>query len=85
MALVSQGELFTRRTERLHCFFEEVRRYLFNRCIDSNTSVVAVDVFSHELFIHFCKQPEHDFMSLLMLLTSDDFLEETFSRYQNIL
>lgn len=85
MAIVSQGELFTRRTERLQSFFDEVRRYLYNRCIDENTPIMAIDFFVNELFIHFCKMNELPFMELLRMLTGDSFLEETYARYKTVL
>jgi hypothetical protein len=84
MAIVSRDDVLFRRTERLHSFVDEVRRYLYNECFNQNVSVVAVDCFCHDMFICMARTAgDYSFMELLHMLSSDTFLREAFSRYKS--
>ncbi len=84
MAIVSQDDLFCRRTERLHAFVDEVRRFIYNECFNQNVSVVAVDCFCHEMFLCMARTAgDYSFLELLHMLNSDTFMREAFSRYKS--
>ncbi len=84
MAIVSQGDVFCRRNERLSAFVEEVRRYIYNECFNQGVSVVAVDCFCHDMFVCLNRGNEdYSFLELLRMLSSDSFLNEAFTRYRS--
>lgn len=84
MAIVSQGDLFCRRTERLQAFVDEVRRFIYNECFNQSVTVVAVDCFCHDMFICLHRTDgDYTFVELLRMLSSDTFLNEAFTRYKS--
>lgn len=83
MDIVSQGNAFCHRTERLHAFMDEVRRLIYNECFNKDISVASVDCFCHDMFICMNRDSgEYTFPELLGMLTSTRFIGETFNRYQ---
>jgi hypothetical protein len=85
MAIVSQDDLFCRRTERLTAFVDEVRRYIYNECFNQKVSVVAVDCFCHDMFVCMARVAgDYSFVELLRMLSSDAFLKEAFARYRSV-
>lgn len=81
MSVISQGELYCRRTERLQAFCDEVRRYMYNRCINEHVNTRGVEMYCNELFLSLARGKEFTFGDLLKMLNNDDFLDEVFYRY----
>lgn len=82
MSIVTQGDLFCRRAERLHAFVDEVRRFIYNECFNNNVSVVSVDCFCHDMFVCMARNGDYSFLELLHMLNNDNFMQEAFSRYK---
>lgn len=71
-----------RRTQRLSLFCKEIKRILYNRCIDHNFPLTGIEYFVEEHFI--CMQYhdlEYPLESLLLMLKDDEYLDNTFQRY----
>ena len=71
------------RSDRIRAFVDEVRRYLYNECMNQYISVVAVDCFCHDMFVCMNRNnSEFGFLELLHLLNGEDFMVEAFERYK---
>ena len=82
MTIVSK-DLVQRRSDRIAAFVDEVRRYLYNECMNQSVSVVAVDCYCHDMFVCMNRTTtEYTFLELLKMLNNDLFLVEAFSRYR---
>ncbi len=83
MTIVSR-DACNHRTDRISAFVEEVRRYLYNECLNQYISVSAIDCFCHDMFICMNRtNSEYSFMELLHMLGSEIFMAEAFSRYKS--
>ncbi len=81
MAIVSK-DVCRERSERLHAFVDEVRRFIYNECFDRQVTVVAIDCFCHDMFLCMNRtNSEYNVIELLRMLQSDEFMKEVFSRY----
>lgn len=81
MAIVSK-DVCRERSDRIHAFVDEVRRYIYNECFDHRVTVVAIDCFCHDMFVCMNRtNSDYTFLELLRMLQSDAFMKEAFSRY----
>ncbi len=82
MAIISTDSVH-HRSERISAFVDEVRRYLYNECMNQYVSVVAVDCFCHDMFVCMNRSTsEFTFLELLHMLNGDAFMTEAFTRYK---
>lgn len=70
------------RSERIGSFVDEIRRYIYNECMNNHQTVNAIDCFCHDMFACMNRsKPEYAFMELLGMLNNDEFLKEAYRRY----
>jgi putative N-acetylmannosamine-6-phosphate epimerase len=83
MTIVTKDSV-QQRSDRISAFVDEVRRYLYNECMNQSVSVVAVDCYCHDMFTCMNRtSSEYTFLELLHMLDSDTFLVEAFARYRS--
>jgi hypothetical protein len=71
------------RSDRIGAFVDEVRRYIYNECMNNHLSVSAIDCFCHDMFVCMNRtKVDYPFLELLNMLNNDLFLKEAYLRYQ---
>lgn len=71
------------RSDRIGAFVDEVRRCIYNDCMNNKVSVGSIDCFCHDMFVLMNKdKSEYEFVELLRMLQNDVFLKEVYLRYR---
>lgn len=82
---MEQGEEFADIEARVRTFTNEIRRYLYIRCVEDTVSVAMVESFIHDLYAAMIRRPRDCTQERLCgYLASTAFYKVIWKRYKKI-